>query len=206
MAPSWSWASLYDGTTSLTPNAVMSHQHHWVRSPERDAVFLRADLVPTRAHHAEGQLSSGLVHLRGFVRVVTLPFSTEPLGLHEPLNLAEPVNGLTAHAHLDPDAIIEEQERRKSVTGPQVYVAFVVLQWNVVYHDTSAYLHGLLLAAAGTGVHYVRKGIFSMQPGNRDAKELESILRDAGYKKIDPRKKDFDGTWDGWKEQTVIIE
>jgi len=60
-------------------------------------------------------------------------------------------------------------------------------------------------APTGVDRQFVRKGIWAIQPPMRDPAELASVNRHGGHLKVDPRKKTFDGTWDGWTERRVVV-
>ncbi|KAK0622755.1 heterokaryon incompatibility protein-domain-containing protein [Immersiella caudata] len=207
-SPSWSWASLLGDSVNFEVSVVSHIRTHRRPLKDKDATLIKTELVPLLGD-TEGQMRSAALHLRGLGRPVTLLNHHEidnGLGEHEPLHLLEPASGLSAWAHLDPDTIKEENERRRQgCNEPTAYVAFLLGQWDRIYHDTSAYIRGLLLAPTGVDGQFVRKGIWAMQPPLRDPAELAAVNTHGGHLKVDPRKKTFDGTWDGWAERSVVV-
>lgn len=206
-APSWTWASAWELSATLQPSRVVYSLHHR-RTSDRDAKLLRADIAPLH-DDATGRLKHGILHLSGLARSVKITTSTTEC-VHGVVNVAldEPSHGLQASGWLDGDADLKGDRQQSEGRDSSIHMTALLLsQWDIVYHDLTVNLFGLLLLEQGTGA-FVRRGTFCINAPMREGEELAEAQRNIppiGHFKFDPRKKTFDGTWDGWTRKNLAI-
>lgn len=210
-APTWSWASAWSSQGRLQPSAVI-HQHHHRKRSDRDATLIRVELDPLH-EDVTSQLQHGVLHISGLSREIQLKLDKRT-GIREShkLQLLDPVCGLEASGWFDGDTDLRDLLLRDdSDQWTLTLTALMLSQWEVHYHSTVAMLHGLLLLPGSNGRH-LRRGTFRIDAPMMQGDELveaQKYLKSPGaprHFKFNPRRTNFDGTWQGWKLDTFAIE
>ncbi|KAF9883277.1 hypothetical protein FE257_003797 [Aspergillus nanangensis] len=218
-APSWSWASLLDNSRQL------GHLHTagriWRGDMSHDLKFIKANIAPLDSDPT-GAIRFGALHLHGFVRNTSLSYNIGELpsdiysidiNRHTmQLQLEAPTCDIEVLARFDLDWTFHDRDVAEESAMQQnnslitfEFLALVVSEWNVHYHDRVVNLYGLLLVPTTEPGHYMRRGTFKANPPMRDPEEFAAAQRSMPSAKLDPHVKSFEGTWDGWREDTVVI-
>jgi hypothetical protein len=164
-----------------------------------------------------GQMKYAALEIRGLTRRVTpvtrsFPFKSRFL---PSLRLEEPVSGLVGEARLDPDFDFDKYRLNldgQSVNKTTGLLALLLGRWDTGFPFDPPVLRGLLLEHADDGQRYERRGTFTIKPPPLRTGEhgrvsccYEQESRWDENVNSESIKKGFDGTWEGWRTETVVI-